>query len=373
MTIIDERVPWIRAINAFDEARATLSTGVRLDKARVAAKKVGDELRNGPRAACVRTLPLTTLFYPTTFAFNRASMLPWPFVLMTHRSLLVQVFVEGEVKNILFNPSDVKASRATPFFADLIDRLGERTVSALIKDYGTVPEQLATHGIRPEDIDVVAYDHFHTQDLRPILGTDTQKATFPNAFLLAPKQEWLDWDHLHPLQRAWFIEDGKRGVPESKVILTDHDLKLGDGCLLLRTPGHTSGNQTVFVNGDRGVFGCSENGCSADNWSPRQSRIPGLKRFAEHYDFEVILNSNTPELGAEQYVSMIIEKTVADRVPEAPEFFQMFPSSEVTPTAFAPGIRPSMLFGERDSGVVQSRRISASSATGSLQSSKTLH
>ena len=28
------------------------------------------------------------------------------------------------------------------------------------------------------------------------------------------------------------------------------DLFLGDGCLLMQTPGHTSGNQTLFVHAD---------------------------------------------------------------------------------------------------------------------------
>ena len=44
--------------------------------------------------------------------------------------------------------------------------------------------------------------------------------------------------------------DGKKDVPANRVVLTDHDLALGDGCVLLRTPGHTSGNQTLFVHAD---------------------------------------------------------------------------------------------------------------------------
>src|SRR4029079_6099592 len=115
-------------------------------------------------------------------------------------------------------------------------------------------------------IDLIAFDHFHTQDLRATLGTISQDplrpplpARFPNAKLLAPRHEWEDWDELHPMQRAWFIADGKKDADTSRVVLTDADLRLGDGCLLLRTPGHTSGNQTLFVHAADGVFGCSEN------------------------------------------------------------------------------------------------------------------
>jgi hypothetical protein len=285
---------------------------------------------------------------------------------MFHRCLLVQVMAEGELKNILFNPTDYEASKATPYFAKMIDRVGERGAKLLAKQNAHVDVQLAQLGLSVDDIDIVAWDHFHTQDLRPILGDGgTQKPRFPNAHLLAPRKEWEDWSDLHPLQQSWFVADGKDGVPEEKVVLFDDDVTLGDGCLLLRTPGHTTGNQTLFVHADDGVFGCSENGTSADNWTPRESRIPGLKKQAELYDFEVILNSNTPELCAEQYTSMIVEKEMVDTVPGRPELVQMFPSSEVTPSAFAPGIRPTTVFGERKSGRLRADRAPMRQSTSS--------
>jgi hypothetical protein len=172
---------------------------------------------------------------------------------------------------------------------------------------------------------------------------------------------------VHPFQAAWFIADGKKDVPDQRVVLTDDDLALGDGCLLLRTPGHTSGNQTLFVHAEGGVFGCSENGTAADNWSPAASRIAGLRGFARHQMLDVVLNANTPEMGVEQYNSMMLERTLVDRVAEAPAFVQMFPSSEVTPSFLAPGIRPSFTFGERTSGTVQTRRPSAQVAPARAQ------
>ena len=47
------------------------------------------------------------------------------------------------------------------------------------------------------------------------------------------------------MQKAWFVPDGKEGVRTDKVVFTDGDVALGDGVMVLRTPGHTSGNQTV--------------------------------------------------------------------------------------------------------------------------------
>jgi hypothetical protein len=113
--------------------------------------------------------------------------------------------------------------------------------------------------------------------------------------------------------------------------------------MLLRTPGHTSGSQTLFVNTDSGVWGVSENGVAADNWSPLESRIHGLRAFCKKQDLDIVLNANTPEYGALQYTSMVLERSLVDRVRRAPAFVQMFPSSEVTPSAFAPGLAPSLL------------------------------
>lgn len=364
---IDTRIPWVRRIEDLEAARSVTVHGHRLREIRRAAEALGDDLREGPKVVCVRTLPLRTLLYPTKHAFNGAVPLPVPFVVMFHRCLLVQVLADGEVRNILWNPTDTEASKQTPFFRKLIDRYGELLSDRILtKQAGTVESQLAKLGLTPADIDVVAFDHFHTQDLRPLLGTvepDAEgsrlPARFPNAYLLAPRREWEDWDDLHPMQRAWFISEGKQGVPQDRVVLFDDDVRLGDGCVILRTPGHTTGNQTIFCAGDEGVFGCSENGTSADNWSPHESRLPGVRGYARHYEVEVLLNSNTPELGAEQYTSMVLERSVVDRVADHPAFVQMFPSSEVTPSPIAPGIRPTMVFGERTSGTLQRDRTPA--------------
>lgn len=350
---IDRRHPWIRRIHQLDEARAVSLPGPRSEALRRAGRALGDALRTEPTVLGVKTLDNTTLPYPTRFAFNGAVPLPWPYVTMTHRTLLVQLDGGDGVKNVLFNPTDPEASRATPFFAKLaakIEKVAPFAEKLLARRFASLEEQLAAVGVAPEAVDLIAFDHFHTQDLRPTMGTADRRGRFPNATLLAPKREWEHWDGLHPMQRPWFIEDGKRGIDPERVVLFEGDLALGRGCLLLSTPGHTVGNQTLFVHSDHGVFGCSENGTSADNWSPRASSIPGLRRFAAYYDVDVVLNANTPEMGGEQYCSMILERSLVDAVPGREDHVQMFPSSEVTPSALAPGIRPSMVFGHRNGG-----------------------
>lgn len=342
-------------IRELEAARAIRSHGARLRAMRHGAEELRERFADGPRVVSVRTLPVTTLAYPTKYAFWSAAYSPAPYVILSHRALLVQFLQRGELKTLLFNPTDDVAARATPFFARMIEQVGDYVAFRLLSTPSRpLEQQLAEHGLSPESIDYVAFDHFHTQDLRPLLGTDDGEymARFPRAKLLAQRTEWEDWDDLHPMQRAWYVADGKRGVATERVALTSGDLELGDGVLLVSTPGHTSGNQTLFFNTSDGVWGSSENGTCADSWSPLESRIKGLAALCRRQDLDLVLNANTPELGAEQYTSMSVERALVDRVARAPGFCQMFPSSEITPSALAPGLKPTIAHRRIEYGAV---------------------
>jgi len=344
--------------------------GPKLRAVRAAGEGLRERIVRGPRVVAVRSLPITTLGYPTKYAFWSAPLSPAPWVIMTHRCLLVQFLQRGELKTLLFNPTDDVAARKAPFFERTIRMVGDYVAFNLLsKRFDSLEHQLAALGVTRDSVDYVAFDHFHTQDLRGLLGTTdaSHAARFPNARLLAPRSEWDDWDDLHPMQRAWFVAEGKAGVRTEKVVLTDGDFQLGDGLFLMRTPGHTSGNQTLILSTPDGIWGCSENGTSADNWSPHESRIAGLARTARLQDLDVILNANTPELGAMQYTSMLLEKTLVDRVNRAPGFVQMFPSSEITPTPLAPGLSPTIVHGGLVYGEVthaEAKRGARASGTG---------
>ncbi len=341
-----EALPWkTRCIKDLDVAWATAGPGARLRAVRVAAEGLRHRFAAGPRAVGVRTLPLVGVPYPTKYAFFHAALSVAPYVILSHRCLVIQFFQRGDLKTLLFNPTDIPGARSTPYFARLAARIPRRLQSALAQEAEPLIAQLARLGLAPEDVDFIAFDHMHVQDLRPILGTEdgSVPARFPNATLLVPRIEWENWDDLHPLQRAWFVRDGKIGVNTARIELTEGDQMLGGGVMLLRTPGHTAGNQTLFVNTDTGVWGVSENGTAADNWSPMDSKIPGLRGICRSQDLDIVLNANTPERAADQYTSMVLEKTLVDRLKRAPAFAQMFPSSEVTPSVFSPGLKPTVL------------------------------
>lgn len=348
---VDPRLPWIRQMHDLDTAWAVGTAGERARQLETQGRALGDSLRGGASVVSVHSIDGQLTPYPVRFAFNGA--IGGDLLMMQNRALLVQVMVEGVLRNILFNPTDPPASVHAPYFQKLI----ERSPGLFNKLFGAqpskIPAQLAQWGLSCADIDVVAFDHFHVQDLRPIIGSKAEPGMFPNAMLLAPEIEWRDWGDLHPLQRSFFIAGGNQGLDEDRVVFTRSDLCLGEGVVLLRTPGHTSGNQTLFVKTDRGVWGTSENGTSADAWSPQASRLRGLRKTVDYYAADVILNTNTPEFFGQQYHSMLLERAVVDRVADAPEFVQMLPSSEVRWHWVAPHIRPSLVFGGLAHGTVQ--------------------
>jgi len=331
-------------------------------------------LDDSPRVLCVRTLSQATLLYPTKFAFGGAARTPVPYVVMTHRAMVVQFLQRGVPKTLLFNPTDVVASRETPYLRSMIDLLGERLAFTLTTTFEPLESQLSRLGIAPADVDYVAFDHFHTQDLRTLIGTEDGAflPRFPRAILLAPRLEWDAWDELPPFQKPWFVADGKRGVRRDRVVLTAGDLQLGDGVWIFRTPGHTPGNQTLFLTTESGVWGTSENGTCADAWSPLDSKIPGVARDCRHRGVEVMLNANTPENVGDQYASMILERTLASRVKRAPAFVQMLSSSEVTPSLLAPGVRPTIVLSGVASGTPVQRAAPVRSAK-TIASAQTVH
>ena len=152
---------------------------------------------------------------------------------------------------------------------------------------------------------------------------------FGNARLLAHSRELATFEALHPMQWAWYVEDGMDGVDPGSIISFDGDIELGVGVTLMWTPGHTDGNHSLVVNTPDGVWVSSENGISVDNWQPELSKIPGLKRYSKQYGREIVPNANTLEDSLDQYDSMVKEKTLADPCKADPRWLQIQPSSEL--------------------------------------------
>jgi hypothetical protein len=320
----------------------------RLRRLRRAAETTRERLVSaGPVASCT-THRLVTFPYPTTYAFSSGALSPAPFVMMTNRMQIVQFEHDGRRRTLLFNPSDIESNRGATFYADLATRFGEFLSNKVIPTFhGTVEEHVRSVGLTPEDIDFIAFDHLHVQDLRRWLGS---KAYFPNAKLLVMREEWLTARDLHPMNAVWYVPNGC-DVADDRVVLLDGDVRLGVGVALLSTPGHTRGNMSLCVVTANGPFVVSENGVSPESYVPSQSRIAGVRAYAEQMRIEVVLNGNTREDSLDQYSSMIVEKLVAGPCASDPSFPAVATSSELTASIFAPGLAPTFTFTPSDVGV----------------------
>lgn len=358
-------------LTELQDARACRSPGARLHAILRDAHRLGDRIREAGPAVSVRTFDLVTFPYPTAFGLEGAPLSPAPFVMMRNRVQLVQVRTGGRLINVLVNPSDPERSMAAPFFARQLERYGEFVTRRVLSQmHGTVDDALRDWGVSPGDIDYITFDHLHVQDVRGLLGTTEPepgqtrptRALLPNARLLAQADELATLECLHPLQTPWYVRDGLRAVAEDKIVALSGDYLIGPGLAIVHTPGHTLGNHTPVIATDSGLWTVSENGIAADSYAPASSQIPGLARYARDAEVEVILNANTREYVLDQYISMMLEKTLADQCRDRPEFPQHFPSSEMVRSPLAPGLSPTYSHEHITHGVVVTHKQAASSS-----------
>lgn len=311
-----------------------------------AAQGLREQLLDGPPVPCYQTHDLRRLPYPTRYGLRDACTAPLPYLQMVNRLFVVQFWQAGVLRTLLASPTDILGAARTPFFARLSRSMGPLQgilEPALAPISETVDQVLGRLGLDPAQVDYLTYDHLHTQDLRKWLGP---RGLFPHARLLVMRQEWQSATGLLPPQLDWYCPGGIEGVDPSRVILLDGDTLLGDGVALIHTPGHTEGNHSIVVRTPEGLLVTSENGVSPDNYAPAHSRIPGLQAYARDTGMDIVLNGNTLEGAIDQYLSMVVEKTLAGPSMRDGDFPNIAASSELDASWFAPGIRPTFAFGE---------------------------
>jgi hypothetical protein len=302
----------------------------------------------------VDTFDLVTLPYPRRFGLWRASRSPAPFLSITNRMLIVR-WTEpgGRRRTLLWEPSDVDLGTNTPYFAALARRTPDLLTERLVQRHGDVVTHLRTAGIDPAEVDYLAFDHLHTQDVRRWLGTaapalDLGSTTpiepvFPNARLLVQRAELAALANLHPQQRPWYQPDTYLDLRPDTIAPVDGDVLLGPGVALIATPGHTTGNQTLVLNTSTGIWASSENAIAAECLVPQHSKLPGVRRWAQRWGQDVVVNANTIEAIAAQYNSLILERSIVDPSPRDSRFPQFFPSSELTRRWTNPGTAPTFV------------------------------
>ncbi|MBA3393063.1 MAG: hypothetical protein H0T89_10485 [Deltaproteobacteria bacterium] len=334
-------------VSELDAAWQTRGAGARLDAVRRGGRKLRDRILAGGPARCVRTADLATFPYPTRYGLQGVASSPAPYLFMRNRMHVVQVDSGGRTITILVNPTDPERSAKAPYFARLEEKYGKVVRKLLATMHSTIAGTLERWGVAPASIDYVTYDHLHVQDARGLLAPGAGgRAFLPNAKLLAQRAELDTLANIHPLQAEWYIPECLAGVPADRIVALDGDYMIGGGFAIVRTPGHTIGNHSLVVVTDRGAWTISENGISVDAYAPGTSQIRGVARHARDAGVEVILNANTREQSLDQYTSMVLEKTIADPVPDRPELPQHFASSELVGHPLAPGLSPTYTHGE---------------------------
>jgi hypothetical protein len=347
----------------FDQANDTWPRGDRPAAIREAATEFRGRFATPEnRIRGVRTVDIASAAYPVKFAFGGAAHAVNPFINILNRLVVVQYEdFDGDTRTLVYEPTVTEGPTEAPFYEQMLSRYGEfLSYKVFATFYNEVPEAMAKAGVPPEEVDFISFDHLHVQDTRFVLGSTEPppghdaplSPLFPNAKLITQRREWDTFASLHPMQWAWYVQDGIKGIPEENVLLIEGDVELGKGVALVWTPGHTDGNHSLCVNTEEGVWVSSENGVAADNWHPHLSKIPGVRKFAEFFNREVILNSNTLEDSIDQYDSMLKEKALADSNARDSRYKNVFPSSEMTDWRRQWPVVPTFTYGGINYGTV---------------------
>ncbi len=112
----------------------------------------------------------------------------------------------------------------------------------------TMAGALSALGWRAEDVDIVINTHLHYDHCG-------NNRLFKNADFYVQSAEWLGAMNPLPHQRSIYLNElfDKNAVDTTRVHLLRGEVKLLDGIVLIATPGHSAGHQSVIVNTERGV------------------------------------------------------------------------------------------------------------------------
>jgi hypothetical protein len=357
----------IKPFHEFDEAAEVWPRGDRVPAIREAAARFRERFATTEnRVKAVRTVNLASAAYPVDFAFHGAARSLNPYINIVNRLVIVQFEdFDGALRTLAWEPTIAEGAAEAPFYDQMLKRYGEfLSYKVFATFYNTVAEAVAACGLSPADVDYVSFDHLHVQDLRLTMGTtkpingetEPREPFFGNAKFLFQRKEVDTFKSVHPLQWAWYVPGGMDDVIDENLVLLDGDVELGKGVAIVSTPGHTDGNHSLVLNTEDGVWVTSENGVCADSWHPHQSKIPGIRKYAEFWNREVVMNSNTLEDSIDQYDSMVKEKALADPNPRDSRWLNVFPSSEMASFRRQWPVQPSFEYGGINYGFLQRPR-----------------
>ncbi|MDH3944416.1 MAG: MBL fold metallo-hydrolase [Anaerolineae bacterium] len=154
--------------------------------------------------------------------------------------------------NCLLIQSDGKVIVVDTGLGDKLDERGRRNWGISYPE-GTLIGNLAKHGIKPEDVDIVIDTHLHWDHCggNTTIVEGEVKATFPRAEYYVQYSEWADAMHPNARTRGTYLAENYRPIWEAgKMHFMFGDETVTSEVRCAVTPGHTRGHQSVIAEGD---------------------------------------------------------------------------------------------------------------------------
>jgi len=115
---------------------------------------------------------------------------------------------------------------------------------------GTLLEDMARQGIRPEDVDIVINTHLHFDHCggNTIYRDGKLALTFPRARHFLQKGEWEEANHPNERTRASYLPENLEPLADSgQLELVEGEAEVIKGVRMLPAPGHTAHHAIVEV------------------------------------------------------------------------------------------------------------------------------
>jgi hypothetical protein len=278
---------------------------------------------------------------PTRLVLAGASAPIGSRVILVNRMVVVRFAgPDGASRTLVWEPRLTEAVAATAFNADMRLRgvLGVGRPSAP-RQLHSIAAALARCGVEPADVDLVAVGDLRGHDLRRLVGTvhppaeehQPREPLFAGAQLLVQGRELAAARAPHPLDAPWYVPSGAADLVEERVAELDGDVELGEGVVLLSTPGLSAGHQSLVLNTRAGIWVVSSNGVALDCWQPLLSKIPGIRRGADAERREAIVPSAGVHDPLALHDSLLRERAMADASRADPRWLTILPDRELAP------------------------------------------
>jgi len=128
--------------------------------------------------------------------------------------------------------------------------MAEQQNFRLERPNGGLLDDLARHGVSPDEVDLVVLTHLHMDHC----GTSTRildgqlMPTFPRAQYWVQRREWEDAHHPNERTRATYLSANLNPIEASgQLCLLDGNANITRGVRVAVAPGHTAGMQAIVV------------------------------------------------------------------------------------------------------------------------------